>query len=162
MRSKYLSLKGFKLQEDSPVPTAKPKEILVKVHAAAINPVDYKLPHILPFMTGKGVGLDFSGEIVQVGKNVQGLKVGDAVFGIGSGGTLAEYCIADPSKVAKKPAQADFIGAAALPTVGLTSLQALRDNGLVSGARVLILGASGGCGLAGVQVRECGFSFSFS
>ena len=118
-------MQGLKLQEESPIPDIRPKEILVKVHAAAINPVDYKLPKILPFMNGKGVGLDFSGEIVKVGKGVQGLAVGDAVFGIGSGGTLAEYCVAEASKVAKKPAAADFVAAAALPTVGLTSLQAV-------------------------------------
>ena len=147
-----MAVSGLKLVGDSPIPTVKAKEILVKVHAAAINPVDYKLPKILS-MTGKGIGLDFSGEIVQLGKNVQDLKVGDAVYGIGSSGTLAEYCIAEASKVSKKPASIDHTSAAALPTVGLTSLQALRDNGLVSGARLLVLGASGGCGLAGVQVR---------
>jgi hypothetical protein len=148
----WMAVSGLKLVGDSPIPTVKAKEILVKVHAAAINPVDYKLPKILS-MTGKGIGLDFSGEIVQLGINVQDLKVGDAVYGIGSSGTLAEYCIAEASKVSKKPASIDHTSAAALPTVGLTSLQALRDNGLVSGARLLVLGASGGCGLAGVQVR---------
>ena len=140
------------LNEATPVPSIKSKEVLVKVHAAAINPVDYKLPTLLP-MSGRGVGLDFSGKIVQVGSAVKDLKVGDSVFGIGKSGTLAEYCVAEGAKIARIPATLDFGAAAALPTVGLTSLQALRDNGLVANARLLILGASGGCGLVGVQVN---------
>ncbi len=114
---------GFALKCDAPISAIKPKEILVKVHAAAINPVDYKLPKLLP-LAGKGVGLDFAGEVVQVGAGVQTLKVGDAVFGIGKDGTLAEYCVAEAAKVARRPAAADAPAAASLPTVGLTALQA--------------------------------------
>jgi NADPH:quinone reductase-like Zn-dependent oxidoreductase len=137
----------------------KPGFVLVRVVAAAINPVDFKRPGI-PVM-GWGlcapVGQDFSGVIVESASAEY--AVGDAVFGKctpsgSSGGCLAEYCAASAAAVARKPAGLSHVDAAALVTAGLTSLQALRWGGAALGSRVLVVGASGGCGSLGVQLAR--------
>jgi NADPH:quinone reductase-like Zn-dependent oxidoreductase len=117
-------------KSDYPVPSQlKPgsEEVLVKVRGAAINPADFKAPKML---LGPVVGLDFAGvvEAVAEGTPTHGLKVGDPVFGT-LRGSLAEYAIADGSKIARKPETLSFLQAASLPTVYLTGLQALRDHG---------------------------------
>lgn len=130
-----------------------PGELLVKVCAVGINPVDYKLPFIVT--NGNVVGLDFSGIVVAAGSGVDqsAFAVGSGVFG-NKWGTLAEYILVNPKKVAPKPEALSHADAAALPTAYLTSLQALRTGRLAEGGSVLIVGASGGCGLAGVQLAK--------
>eukprot|EP00802_Teleaulax_amphioxeia_P017590 Tamp_17752.p1 GENE.Tamp_17752~~Tamp_17752.p1 ORF type:complete len:391 (-),score=91.40 Tamp_17752:198-1223(-) len=146
---------GLTFVESHPAPRA-PKansdEVIVRVHAAAINPVDYKAPKAL---LGPVAGLDLAGVVEAVGAGHTGsLKVGDEVFGTAKG-SLAERVLANAGALARKPSTASFIEAAALPTAYLTSLQGLRDHGgLREGARVLIIGASGGCGTAGLQLAR--------
>lgn len=150
------------MREGVPVPAPTAKQLLVRVHAASVNPVDYKLP-TLPLMgwilKGKGVGLDFSGVVERVGASVAGFAPGDRVFGK-AGGTIAEFTVADASAVAKVPAGVTHAEAAALPVISLTGLQALEDHGFRPGDRVLVAGASGGTGSVGVQLAKClGASF---
>lgn len=131
-------------------------DVLVKVNAAAINPVDYKLPRAL---LGPIIGLDFCGVVTEVGHNVGGsFKVGDAVFGT-TQGSLAEYAIAQSGVIAKVPSDWTPIECAALPVAYQSALQALQRGNIADkegssqqGKSVLVIGASGGCGLAGVQL----------
>jgi NADPH:quinone reductase-like Zn-dependent oxidoreductase len=144
---------GFRVTEGYAVPNAAPGSLLIRVRASAINPVDYKLPK-LPlvgrFLQGKPSGQDFAGEVVVAAGP---FKVGDAVYG-NSRGTTAENVVADASHVALKPASLSFLEAASLPTVALTSLQALKRNNLKAGEKLLVIGASGGCGLMGIQIGK--------
>ena len=126
-------------------------EVLIEIRAAAINPVDYKVGKML---LGPKVGLDFSGVVRQVGAEVTQLVAGDEVYGTAAG-SLAEYVVVDAGRIAKKPHSLSFTQAAAMPTVYLTGLQSLRAGGLSKSSKVLVIGASGGCGSAGVQLAPC-------
>lgn len=142
-----------------PVPVPSSSQLRVRVHAAALNPLDYKLPSMMPFflrwtLRGKGVSFDFSGIVDAVGDKVKGFSVGDRVFGFTGGGALAEYVVADPKEVVVLPTSVSFADAASLPGSGLTSLQALRRGGAGSDTKLLIFGASGGCGSLGVQFAK--------
>lgn len=145
------------------VPRPAAGQVLVKVRAAALNPKDVilragKLP--LLALTGfpKQLGYDFAGEVESVGRGVTRVRTGDAVFGMLNGfraGTLAEYCVAAEDELFAKPAQLSWQEAAALPLTSLTALQALRDDArLRAGQRLLINGASGGVGVAAIQVAK--------
>ena len=136
--------------------------MLLEVHAAALNPSDWhrmegKIPMLRqaygdPEPTDHALGTDCAGTVVAVGNAVTRFTVGDAVFGAAKG-ALAEYAIATERNLVHKPDNVTFIHAAAIPTGGLTALQGLRDHGqLVSGQRVLIIGAAGGVGVAAVQI----------
>lgn len=139
--------------------------VLVKVHAASVNPVDWHFmrgePYIMRMSAGFGrpgnprLGVDFAGTIEAVGKNVRRFKPGDEVFGGGSG-ALAEYVsVREAGSIAAKPANLTFEQAAAVPVAAVTALQALRDKGqLRAGQRVLINGASGGVGTFAVQIAK--------
>ena len=138
-------------------------EVLVRVRAASVNPVDwYGLtgrPYVARVQTGvrkpkeERIGVDFAGTIETVGSAVTRLRPGDEVFG-GRTGAFADYVPARDA-VARKPANATFEEAAAVPVAGLTALQGLRDKGqLQPGQRVLINGASGGVGTFAIQVAK--------
>jgi NADPH:quinone reductase-like Zn-dependent oxidoreductase len=150
--------------EDIEVPEVGEDGVLVRVVAAALNPLDWRLmmgrPAILRAMTGlrrpkDGVpGIDLAGVVEAVGKGVTELAPGDEVFGH-KAGACAEYLRCKESQLAPKPAGLTFEQAAAIPVAGLTALQALRDKGrLRSGQRVLINGASGGVGTFAVQIAR--------
>eukprot|EP00429_Kryptoperidinium_foliaceum_P075863 CAMPEP_0176214008 /NCGR_PEP_ID=MMETSP0121_2-20121125/15950_1 /TAXON_ID=160619 /ORGANISM="Kryptoperidinium foliaceum, Strain CCMP 1326" /LENGTH=320 /DNA_ID=CAMNT_0017553083 /DNA_START=112 /DNA_END=1074 /DNA_ORIENTATION=+ len=148
---------GGVVDADLPKPTdLKAGQVLVRVRAAAVNPVDYKLPKV-PVVKrstyGRPVGLDLAGVVEAVGPGVE-LRPGDEVYGNSTAGTIADFCVAEAAKVAPKPGKLSFEEAAALPTVGLTSLQALDRVGAGEGKRVLIIGGSGGCGALGVQMAK--------
>jgi len=140
---------GFMNNEKRPEIT-KPTQVKVKVHSSAINPVDYKLPK---FMAGKIIGFDFAGTIEEVGDAVTDFKVGDEVFG-GTKGSLAEYTVTESTKIAKKGDKLTFSEAAALPVAYVTGLQGLKIGKVTEGSSVLVIGASGGCGLAGIQLAK--------
>ncbi|EKX46524.1 hypothetical protein GUITHDRAFT_70601 [Guillardia theta CCMP2712] len=146
---------GFAFKKDVATPKPGSKLIILRVLAASINPIDYKLPAIPGSgVEGKGVGIDVSGEVVHAPQG-SGFQVGDQVFGYSQSGSLSEFCECVPSKVAKKPQQLSHIEAAMLGTAAGTSLQCLRDCGKVTaGDRVLIIGGSGGCGTAGIQIAK--------
>ena len=158
-------LKNLKL-EDIEKPTPTDDQILVKIHAASINPYDWHFIEGTPYimrMMGVGlrkpkdtrIGVDFAGTVEAVGKNVTKFKPGDDVFG-GRGGAFAEYvCRRADGAVALKPASITFEQAASVNIAGITALQALRDKGKVQpGQKVLINGASGGVGTFAVQIAK--------
>ena len=147
-----------------PVPTD--DQILVKVHAVSVNPLDWHFiegrPYIMRGMMGgmrkpksPRVGVDYSGTVEAVGKNVTQFKPGDEVFG-NRIGAFAEYlCPRADRAVVMKPASITFEQAAGIPVAGLTALQGLRDHGKVQpGQKVLINGASGGVGTFAVQIAK--------
>src|SRR6266542_3590032 len=158
-------LSHLKLENiEKPVPND--DQVLVRVHAASVNPYDWHFiegtPKIIRLM-GVGlrkpkdtrVGVDFAGTVEAVGKNVTNFKPGDEVFG-GRGGAFAEYvCPRATRAVALKPANLTFEQAASVNIAGITALQALRDRGKVQpGQKVLINGASGGVGTFAVQIAK--------
>jgi NADPH:quinone reductase-like Zn-dependent oxidoreductase len=140
-------------------------QVLIKVRASSVNPVEwYRMsgqPLLLRVPDGIGspknnrVGYDLAGVIEAVGPNVTRFKVGDEIFG-GAGAALAEYTLArETGAIVLKPANLSFEEAAAIPIAAVTALQGLRDNGLVKpGHKVLINGASGGVGTYAVQIAK--------
>ncbi|MGD1105950.1 MAG: NAD(P)-dependent alcohol dehydrogenase [Terracidiphilus sp.] len=145
---------------EKPVPNG--QEVLIKVHAAAVNPLDYHMlkggPFIFRLLFGRGElkrpGVDCAGVVEAVGPAVTQLKVGDAVFGT-CRGAFAEYALAPQSSLAPKPENVPFEDAAACPVAALTGLQGLRKHGKIQpGQNVLINGASGGVGTFAVQLAK--------
>jgi len=143
------------------VSTPEPRDgqVLVRVRAASVNPLDWKLRRsALRFLYGLKFpfipGFDFAGVVETVGSNVHGLKEGDEVYGgTTAGGCHAQCVVVDEAGVAPKPTSVTLIEAAAVPGAGLTALQALRDRANIQpGASVLINGASGGVGSFAVQI----------
>ncbi len=139
--------------------------VLVKIHAASVNPADYyqmRAPVLIrPLMRGglrkpkdPRLGSDVAGRVEAVGKNVKQFKPGDEVFGICQGG-FAEYATARENSLAPKPVNCSFEEAAGVPIAGFTALQALRDHGHIqSGQKVLVNGAGGGVGTFTVQIAK--------
>lgn len=147
-------------------PTPADGDLLVKVHAASVNPLDWHYMRGKPYImraggAGYGVpqdtrlGVDFAGTVEAVGKSVQRFKPGDEVFG-GADGAFAEYVtVGANGSVVLKPANMTFEQAAAVPIAAITALQALRDKGVVqAGQKVLINGASGGVGPFAVEIAK--------
>ncbi len=150
-------------EENVPLPTLEPEDILIRVRAAAVNPVDWKiregylqsaLHHTLPLI----LGWDVSGEVVEVDPAVTEFKVGDEVYArpdIERDGGYAEYIAVKASDAARKPAGLDHIHAAAVPLAALTAWQSLVDAAqLQAGQTVLIHAAAGGVGSLAVQLAK--------
>jgi NADPH:quinone reductase-like Zn-dependent oxidoreductase len=146
-----------------PRPTVKPDEILVQVHAAGLNPIDNMIPTgsfkpILKLQLPATMGSDLAGVVVETGNRVTRFKVGDAVFastfdlGVGA---LAEYAAVPEHAAALKPAQLDFVQAASIPMVGLTSWQALVERAqLQPGQKVFVPAGAGGIGSFAIQLAK--------
>lgn len=146
-------------------PTAGANEVLVKVHSAAVNPLDWHYlrgsPVIMRLGSGIGapestrLGVDFAGTVEVVGPGVTRFAPGDEVFG-GATGAFAEFVkLREDRAVVHKPENVGFDEAAAVPIAAVTALQALRDRGnLQAGQKVLINGASGGVGTYAVQIAK--------
>ena len=138
-------------------------EVLIKVRAASVNPLDYHFlrhPFLRPLMARASKaktlspGRDVAGQVEAVGKNVTQFKVGDEVFGA-CNGAFAEYACARESAFATKPGSVSFEQAASVPVAGLTALQGFRDKAqLQPGQKVLINGAAGGVGTFAVQIAK--------
>ena len=151
--------------EEIAKPSIADDRMIVKVHAASVNPLDWHYmrgePYLVRAMAGLGkpdsihMGVDFAGTVESVGKNVTRFKPGDEVFG-GRDGAFGEYVsVAEKGPLAMKPTNITFEQAAAVPIAALTALQALRDKGkLQAGQSVLINGASGGVGTFAVQIAK--------
>lgn len=144
-------------------PIAKSNELLVRVRASSINPVDWKIRQgHLQLLTGfnfpRIVGSDISGVVVEVGRDVTKFQPGDEVYTFLNpiaGGACAEYAVVPESSAGIKPKNITHAEAATVPIAGLTALQALRDLGEIKvGYKVLINGASGGVGIFAVQVAK--------
>jgi len=151
--------------QDIEKPTPTDDQVLVRVHAASLNPLDghFVRGMLLARLMGGGLrkpkdtrlGVDYGGTVEAVGKNVTNFKPGDEVFG-GRTGSLAQYiCPRADRAIALKPANISFEQAASVGVAGITALQGLRDKGHVqAGQKVLINGASGGVGTFAVQIAK--------
>ena len=151
--------------EDVEKPTPADDEVLVKVHAASVNPLDWHYmrgsPYIMRLGSGLGapdstsMGVDFAGTVEAVGRDVERFKPGDEVFG-GRSGAFAEYVtVPEDRALVLKPANMTFEQSASVPIAAITALQALRDKGKIEpGQKVLINGASGGVGTFAVQIAK--------
>ena len=149
-------------------PVAKGDEVLLKVHAASVNPADWHLLRGKPYIARLQIGLrkpketvlgcDVAGQVEAVGKNVTTLQPGDEVFGspfMHGFGAFAESVCVPEDLLAPKPATLSFEQAAAVPLAASTALQGLRDHGGIEpGHNVLIIGASGGVGTFAVQIAK--------
>lgn len=155
-------------QTELPQPTPTDQQVLVKVHAVALNAADRRSLHADPFFMRFTFGLfkptrrqilgaDVAGTVAALGRGVTQFKVGDEVFGdlsgVGSGG-LAEYVCAPETVLAQKPARLSFVEAAAVPLAAVTALQGLRAGQLGAGQRVMVYGASGGVGSYAIQIAK--------
>jgi NADPH:quinone reductase-like Zn-dependent oxidoreductase len=145
------------VETDRPRPQA--GELLVKVHAAGVNPVDWKIRDGMGQRLGMTLPIHMGGEIAgtveALGDGVDGFALGEPVYGIIKSGGFAEYAIAKSGDVARKPVNLDFVEAAAVPLGGLTAWQAMFNlGGLTSGQRLLITSASGGVGSLAVQFAK--------
>jgi NADPH:quinone reductase-like Zn-dependent oxidoreductase len=148
---------------DVPRPALQPDELLVEVHAVGLNPIDNMIPTgtfkpILRFQLPATLGSDVAGVVVDVGSRVTRFKRGDAIFAsvfdLGRG-TLAEYVAVPEHAAAPKPANLDFVQAASIPMVGLTSWQALRERaGVRAGQKVFVPAGSGGIGSFALQLAK--------
>jgi NADPH:quinone reductase-like Zn-dependent oxidoreductase len=155
--------------KDVEKPVPKDDEVLIKVRAASVNPLDRTMMRGMPYLVRMAgglrnpkdtrLGVDVAGRVEAVGRNVTHFKPGDEVFGM-CRGSFAEYVCMPESAVgmsvlAKKPETAAFEQAAAAPVAGLTALQGLRDKGQIQpGQKVLINGAAGGVGTFAVQIAK--------
>jgi NADPH:quinone reductase-like Zn-dependent oxidoreductase len=140
-------------------PEPKANEVLVKVHVAGVNPVDWKIRNGLGERLGLKLPIMLGGEIAgtieKIGSDVRDFKEGDAVYGIIASGGYAEYAIAKVGDIAPKPQSLDFKSAAAVPLGALTAWQAIFDlANLSSGQKLLIAGASGGVGSLAIQLAK--------
>jgi len=144
-------------------PTPADNQVLVKVRAASVNPLDLTIRGLWLLRPLSGlrkpkdtrVGVDYAGTVEAVGKNATQFKPGDEVFG-GKNGAIAEYvCVLADRSVVLKPANMTFEQAASVPVAAITALQGLRDKGKIqAGQKVLVNGASGGVGTFAVQIAK--------
>lgn len=162
----YHCLEQIKLI-DVDIPTAKPNEVLVRVHASSINSWDWEVI-IASYLINtlqhrftskyKILGADVAGVVEAVGRKVTRFQVGDAVYGDLASqrwGGFAEYVAVNEKNLCLKPSNLSFIQAAAVPQSGLLALQGIRDKGhLQAGEKVLINGASGGSGTFALQLAK--------
>ena len=149
--------------EDIAVPQPKADEVLIKVYASSVNPVDGKIvagqsQQKFPTKFPLTIGWDVSGVIEQAGNQVRNFSIGDEVYGRPfptQNGAFAEYVVIKASEIALKPRSIDHIQAAAVPLAGLTAWQGLFKFGkLEKGQKVLIQGASGGVGTFAIQFAK--------
>lgn len=149
--------------ETAPLPSLNPDDVLIKVHAASINPVDWKvregyLKSMIDYPLPLILGWDVAGEIVAVGTQVSDWKVGDAVYSrpdISRDGAYAEYIAVRSSEIALKPQSIDWQSAAAVPLAALTAWQSLYQFAqLQAGERVLIHAGAGGVGTFAIQLAK--------
>lgn len=145
--------------EEAPQPTMGTEDVLIRVHAAAVNPLDWKVragyatdwQHTLPLI----LGFDVTGVIEAVGANVEHFTMGDEVYAAPFTGGHAEYIAIPAVDVARKPHSLDYVQAAAMPVAALTAWQTLLDAAQLSaGQTVLIHGAAGGVGSMAVQLAK--------
>jgi NADPH:quinone reductase-like Zn-dependent oxidoreductase len=149
--------------DDAPVPQPRENELLIRVHAASVNPVDYKIRNgTVPWVTREmlpiTLGRDLSGTVESAGAGVNTFRQGGAIYAMLGGidrGSYAEYLVVKPNEAAPKPARLSYIEAAAVPLGALTAWQGLFDHGhLQAGQTVLIHGGSGGVGHFAIQFAK--------
>src|SRR6202795_2931628 len=136
--------------EEYPDPVAGPGEVLVRVAATSVNPIDYKrraglTKDFYPIQFPGLIGVDIAGTVVKIGPGVEGFSVGDQVFAMADN-TYAELCVVKAAILAKVPKGLDLIQAAALPLVTTTGNQLISATGIKAGQTVLVVGAAGNVG----------------
>ena len=144
------------------VPTLRPNDVLVEVHATAVNPIDCKIRAGLQRAVVRiglpwTLGLDLSGVVTALGSAVRRFRIGDRVYGSPTHdrpGAYAEYIAVDADLLARKPANLTHAEAAAVPLVALTATQALDAGGVGQGSRVLVLAGAGGVGSMAIQLAR--------
>ncbi len=147
--------------EEYPDPIPGPGEVLVRVAATSVNPIDYKrraglTKDFYPLQFPGLIGVDVAGTVVKIGPGVEGFSVGDQVFAMADN-TYAELCVVKAAVLAKVPKGLDLIQAAALPLVTVTGNQLLSATGIKAGQTVLVLGAVGNVGRSAVfTAKQCG------
>ncbi len=162
---KYGGSGVVEINNNAPKPSVSEGHLLVEVHAAGINPVDWKIregymAQMLPLKFPATLGGDFSGVVVEVGAGVSGFMKGDEVYGQagalrGGSGSFAEFVLADIKVAARKPKNVGHVEAAALPLTGVSAWQALVDHIVLSrGKKILIHGGAGGIGTMAIQVAK--------
>lgn len=170
--NKYGDSNVFESTLDQPIPKIASNQVLVKIHAAGINPLDWKIREgQLRFLLGSKfpliLGNDASGEIVQIGEKVNNFKVGDEVFfmldaspkpmhtGFSKSGAYAEFCVTREDTLSLKPTTITHLEAAATPLAALTAFQAIKYKAQMKhGQKILVNGASGGVGTFAVQIAK--------
>ena len=140
--------------EDYPDPVPGPGEVLVRVAATSVNPIDYKrraglTKDFYPLQFPGLIGVDIAGTVVKIGPGVEGFSVGDQVFAMADN-TYAELCVVKAAALAKVPKGLDLIQAAALPLVTVTGNQLMSATGIKAGQTVLVVGAVGNVGRSAV------------
>jgi NADPH:quinone reductase-like Zn-dependent oxidoreductase len=140
--------------EDYPDPVPGPGEVLVRVAAASVNPIDYKrraglTKDFYPMHFPSLIGVDMAGTVVKIGPGVDGFSVGDKVFAMADN-TYAELCVVKAAVLAKVPKGLDLIHAAALPLVTTTGNQLMSATGIKAGQAVMVVGAVGNVGRSAV------------
>ena len=147
--------------EDYPDPVPGPGDVLVKVAAASVNPIDYKrraglTKGFYPIRFPGLIGVDMAGTVLKIGPDVEGFSVGDRVFSM-TDNTYAELCVVKAANLAKVPDGLDLFQAAALPLVTTTGNQLLLATGVHAGNAVLVVGAAGNVGRSAVfTAKQCG------
>jgi len=146
------------------IPKMGKNKILVEVHGAGVNPLDWKIRRgMVKFLTGKRfpkvLGSDVSGVVREVGGGVKGFKSGDKIYAMincfFNQGGYAEYAVVNAKYTCKKPGNLSFIEAAAVPASAVTALQVLRDHAQIKkGQHILVNGSSGGVGTFSVQIAK--------
>lgn len=163
--SKYGGTDVVQINKNAPKPTISPGKLLIEVHAAGVNAIDWKIragymQQMAPLSFPATLGGDFSGILTESGEGVSGFKRGDEVYGqaiiLGGGsGTFAEFVSADAMMTAHKPKNTNLVEAAALPLTGVSALQGLIEHmGLSKGKKVLIHGGAGGIGTFAIQLAK--------
>ena len=151
------------LNEKADSPRVSAGKVLVEVHAAGVNPVDWKiregyLKGMMPLAFPATLGSDFSGVVVEVGEGVTNVKQGDEVYGMANamaGGSFAEFTVVDATSLSPKPTKATHAEAASLPLVGLSTWQAIVEQmRLQKGQKILIHGGAGGIGTIAIQLAK--------
>ena len=169
MRAIQYSLYGdcdvIKVVENVPEPLPQKDQVLVDIHAAGINPIDYKVrsgyfKEMMPLQFPVIPGGDFSGIVKKIGDGVSAFKPGDQVYGFafvlaGGSGSFAQAALSNVNNTALKPKNADYMQAAALPLTGASALQGLEDHlQLKKGQKILIHGGAGGIGSLAIQMAK--------
>lgn len=162
VQDRYGSADALELRS-VPRPAIAADEVLVQVRAAGLSRATWHLMTGTPYAMRAAFGLrgpkqsvigqDVAGTVVGIGADVERFAIGDEVFGVGHG-TFAEYAVASPSKLTRKPANVSFVDAAAAPVPAITAMQAVRAAGIEAGQRVLVSGAAGGVGSYIVQLAK--------
>lgn len=143
-------------------PTIEDHQVLIEIHSAALNPIDYKiieghLKAVIKLKFPASIGFDVAGIVVEKGSKVKHLKVGDEVFSrvpTNAPGTIAEFIAVDGAVVSLKPSNLSFSEAASLPLVGLTTIQSFNKVDLKAGDKILIHAGSGGIGTFAIQYAK--------